>query len=136
MADLLIFSEIALNLAVVIVAVCGLYVLWMGVAAATRQTEATRKLAAARHDHAAKLFDRAVGQLSDVNPVVRFGAVLTLRQIARNRPGLAETTVNLLSTYLREGAADLKGTEPPNETDRRSAPSRGRLSGFDEVGIR
>lgn len=55
-----------------------------------------------RRDHVAELFNRAVGQLEDEKLHVRLGAVLTLRQIARDCPDLTTPTLDLLSVDLRE----------------------------------
>jgi len=61
----------------------------------------------------AELFNRAVGQLTDVKLEVRLGAIYTLRQIASDFPDLAEPTFELLSTYLRESVGKYEGDEPP-----------------------
>jgi hypothetical protein len=51
--------------------------------------------------------------LTDAKLEVRLGAIYTLRQIARDFPDLAEPTLELLSTYLRESAGKYEGDEPP-----------------------
>jgi hypothetical protein len=82
--------------------------------AATRQADATLQQAElARRGHVAELFNHAVGQLTDAKLEVRLGAIYTLRQIARDFPDLAEPTLELLSSYLRESAGKYEGDEPP-----------------------
>jgi len=114
MADLVVYSEIIRNLGLVIVAGFGLYLAWRRVTASTRQAGATLQQAElARRGHVAELFNRAVGQLTDVKLEVRLGAIYTLRQIASDFPDLAEPTFELLSTYLRESVGKYEGDEPP-----------------------
>jgi hypothetical protein len=114
MSALLAVSEIVRNLGLVVVALAGLYLAWRRVSAATQQADATLQQAElARRDHAAELFNRAVGQLTDAKVEVRLGAIYTLRQIAQDFPDLAEPTWELLSSFLRESPATYESTEPP-----------------------
>jgi hypothetical protein len=107
-------SEIIRNLGLVVAALVGIYLAWRRVTASTRQADATLQQAElARRDHVAELFNRAVGQLTDAKLEVRLGAIYTLRQIARDFPDLAEPTIELLSTYLRESAAKYESDAPP-----------------------
>jgi len=94
--------------------ICGHILAWKRVTAATRQADATlRQAELARRSHAVELFNQAAGQLTDARLEVRLGAIYTLRQIARDFPDLAEPTLELLSTYLRESAGEYEGDEPP-----------------------
>jgi hypothetical protein len=114
MAGLLTFSEMALNFAVVIAGVFGLYLAWRGVKAARLHTEAALLQAkSARADIALNRFNRAAGQLSDAKLEVRLGAVYALGQVARESPDLAEPTFNLLSTYLRQTFGRRDGDKLP-----------------------
>ena len=79
--------------------------------AAGRRNIAEAELA--RRSHVAELFNQAVSQLTDAKLEVRLGAIYMLRQIARDFPDLAEPTLELLSTYLRESAGKYEGDEPP-----------------------
>ena len=72
-----------------------------------------RQAALARQDHVAELFNRAVGQLKDENIEVRLGAILTLGQVCRDFPDLADPVMQLLTTYLKENAADFGDGDPP-----------------------
>jgi hypothetical protein len=114
MSALFTFSEIIRNLGLLVVAVFGLYLAWKRVTSATRQADATLLQAElARRGHVAELFNRAVGQLTDAKLEVRLGAIYTLRQIAHDFPDLAKPTFELLSTYVRESAANYENNEPP-----------------------
>jgi hypothetical protein len=117
MSALFTFSEIVRNLGLVVAALIGIYLAWKRVTASTRQADATLQQAElARRGHVAELFNRAVGQLTDVKLEVRLGAIYaiyTLRQIARDFPDLAEPTYELLSTDLRESVGKYEGDEPP-----------------------
>jgi hypothetical protein len=84
------------------------------VTAATRQADATlREVELAGRSHAVELFNHAADKLTDARLEVRLGAIDTLRQIACDFPDLAEPTLELLSTYLRESAGEYEGDEPP-----------------------
>lgn len=106
-------SEIVRNFGLIVGGAVGILLAWRRVAAATRQADASLQQAdLARRDHVAELFNRAVGQLTDQKLEIRLGAVYTLRQIARDFPDLAEPTLELLSTYLRESSGDYEHAEP------------------------
>jgi hypothetical protein len=116
MSALVAISEFVRNLGLLVVAAFGLYLAWLRVSAANRQADANLSQAElARRGHVAELFNRAVGQLTDAKLEVRLGAIYTLRQIARDFPDLAEPTFDLLSTYLRETAAQYKEDQPPGD---------------------
>ena len=99
--------EIVRNLVLSAAALAGVFMAWRQLNVANRQA------ALARRSHVAELFNRAVGQLTDVKLEVRLGAIYTLRQIAHDFPDLAEPTFELLSTYLRESAGKYEGDDPP-----------------------
>jgi hypothetical protein len=108
------FSELFRNFGIILGGLVGIYIAWRRAIAATRQAEAAlRQAELARRDHVAKMFNRAVGQLTDEKLEIRVGAIYTLRQIARDFPDLSEPTLELLSTYLRERPADYGESEPP-----------------------
>jgi len=44
---------------------------------------------------------------------VRFGAILTLRQISRDYPDVTSRVIELLNAYLRENPRDYGDAEPP-----------------------
>jgi hypothetical protein len=114
MSVVLALTEIARNLGFVAASVVGIYLAWKRVTASTRQADAALVQAElARRDHVAELFNRAVGQLTDVKLEVRLGAVYTLRQIAEDFSDLAEPTIELLSVYLRENEQRYGDSEPP-----------------------
>ena len=114
MAEFPIIFEMFRNLGLAVAAFVGIFLAWKRVTAATRQADATLQQAElAQRDHVAELFNRAVGQLTDAKLEVRLGAIYTLRQIARDFPDLAEPTLELLSTYLRESVGKYEGEEPP-----------------------
>jgi hypothetical protein len=130
--DWLPLSELVRNLGLVIGGtiggVLGLYLAWRRVAASTRQAEASLQQAElARRDHVAELFNRAVGQLTDNKLEIRLGAIYTLRQIARDFPDLADPTLELLSTYLRESAKAYGDSDPPVDVREILAILRDRL---------
>jgi len=110
----LLLSELVRNVGLVVAAFAGIYLAWQRVTAATIQADASLKQAdLARRDHVAELFNRAVGQLTHEKLEVRLGAIYTLRQIARDFPGLSGPTFELLSAYLRESAATYGDSDPP-----------------------
>jgi len=114
MAVLSVALEMARNFGLAVAAFVGIFLAWKRVTAATRQADATlRQAELARRSHAVELFNQAAGQLTDARLEVRLGAIYTLRQIARDFPDLAEPTLELLSTYLRESAGEYEGDEPP-----------------------
>jgi hypothetical protein len=99
--------EIVRNLVLSAAALAGVFMAWRQLNVANRQA------ALAGRCLVADLFNRAVGQLTDVKLEVRLGAIYTLRQIAHDFPDLAEPTFELLSTYLRESAGKYEGDDPP-----------------------
>jgi hypothetical protein len=108
------FSELFRNFGLILGGAVGIYIAWRRAVASTRQAEAALQQAElARRDHVAELFNRAVGQLTDEKLEIRLGAIYTLRQIARDFPDLSKPTLELLSTYLRESAANYGEGEPP-----------------------
>jgi len=116
--DWLPLSEIVRNFGVLIGGtiggILGLYLAWQRVTASTRQADASLQQAElGRRDHVAELFNRSVGQLTDNKLEIRLGAIYTLRQISRDFPDLADPTLELLSTYLRESAKSYGDSEPP-----------------------
>jgi hypothetical protein len=114
MAVLSVALEMVRNFGLAVAAFVGIFLAWKRVTAATRQADATLQQAElARRGHVAELFNHAVGQLTDAKLEVRLGAIYTLRQIARDFPDLAEPTLELLSTYLRESAGKYESDEPP-----------------------
>jgi hypothetical protein len=108
------FSEIVRNYGIVVGGAFGLYLAWQRATASTRQADASLQQAdLARRDHVAELFNRAVGQLTAEKLEIRLGSIYTLRQIARDFPDLSESTLELLSTYLRENTKDYGESDPP-----------------------
>jgi hypothetical protein len=111
------FSEIVRNLSSFVLLLgggAGLYLAWLRVSAANRQAEASLKQAElARREHVAELFNRAAGQLGDSKLEVRFGAILTLRQIGEDFPDVTNRVFELLNAYLRENPRDYGDAEPP-----------------------
>jgi len=100
-------SEIVRNLGLVLAGAVGIWLAWLRVSVANRQTEL------ARRDHVAELFNRAVGQLGNEKLEIRLGAIYTLRQIADDFPDLTGAVFELLSAYLRENTVDYGDAEPP-----------------------
>jgi hypothetical protein len=118
MAALSLALEMVRNFGLAAAAFVGIFLAWKRVTAATRQADATlRQAELARHSHAAELFNQAVGQLTEARLEVRLGAIYTLRHIARDFPGLADPTLELLSMYLRDRAGEYEDDEP---ADRRA----------------
>ena len=106
-------SEIVRNFGLIVGGAMGILLVWRRVSAATRQADAAlRQADLARRDHMAELLTRAVGQSTDQKLEIRLDAVYTLRQIARDFPDLAEPTLELLSTYLRESVGDHEHADP------------------------
>ena len=102
------------NLGLLIGGGLGLYLTWLRVSAANRQAEASLKQAElARREHVAELYNRAAGQLGDPKLEVRFGAILTLRQISHDYPDVTSRVLELLNAYLRENPRDYGDAEPP-----------------------
>jgi hypothetical protein len=121
------FSEIVRNFGLVAGGAVGIFLAWQRVRAANKQAEAQiRQAALARQDHVAELFNRAVGQLKDEKLEVRLGAILTLGQICRDFPDLADPVVRLLTTYLRENRVDYGDNDPPADVREITFIVRGR----------
>jgi len=109
-------SEIVRNYALIIGGIVGIYLAWKRSVSASRQADAAlHQTELARREHVAELFNRAVSQLTDAKLEIRLGAVLTLRHIIKDFPDLADPTVQLLSTYLRENRVDYGDKDPPAE---------------------
>ena len=117
-------SEIIRNLSSLLLLVgggIGLYLAWLRVTAANQQADASLRQADAalrqaeltRREHVAELFNRAVGQLGDPKLEVRFGAILTLRQIGQDFPDVTSRVFELLNAYLRENPRDYGDADPP-----------------------
>jgi hypothetical protein len=114
MPSFLLWLEIAQKIGLLVGGSAGLYLAWLRVRAANRQSEASlRQAELARREHVAELFNRAVGQLTDAKLEVRLGAIYTLREISRDFPDLAGTVVELLTAYLRENRKNYGEAEPP-----------------------
>lgn len=114
-------TEVVRNAVIGIAAIVGLYLAWLRVRAANRQSEAALQQSAvalkqselARRSHVAELFNKAVEQLVSDKLEVRLGAIFTLRQIANDFPDLAAPTFQLLSAYLRHHSRDYGDDGPP-----------------------
>ena len=110
----LLISEIVRNFGLLVGGGIGIYLGWLRVNAANKQAEAQIKQAdLARQDHVAELFNRAGGQLKDEKLEVRLCAILTLGQICKNFPDLANPAIHLLTTHLRENAISYANNDPP-----------------------
>jgi hypothetical protein len=102
------------NLGLLIGGAVGLYLAWLRVSAANRLADASLKQAElTRREHVAELYNRAAGQLGDAKLEVRYGAILTLRQISRDYPDVTSRVIELLNAYLRENPRDYGDAEPP-----------------------
>ena len=123
MITLLEFSEIVRNLGLVLAGGIGIWLAWLRVSVANKQTELSRR------DHVAELFNRAVGQLADDKLEVRLGAIYTLRQIANDFPDLTGAVFELLSVYLRNSVKDYGNDELPIDVREITEILRRRLGG-------
>ena len=117
------FSEIVRNLGLVLAGGIGIWLAWLRVSVANKQTELSRR------DHVAELFNRAVGQLADDKLEVRLGAIYTLRQIANDFPDLTGAVFELLSVYLRNSVKDYGNDELPIDVREITEILRRRLGG-------
>lgn len=114
-------SEIVRNFGLVAGGALGIYLAWKRVSAANRQAEVQirqadaqiRQAALSRQDHVAELFNRAAGQLTDAKFEVRLAAILTMRQICREFPDLADPVFKLLATYLKQTQVNYGENELP-----------------------
>ncbi|MGH6813739.1 MAG: hypothetical protein ACREDM_15835 [Methylocella sp.] len=85
--------------------------------ASNKQADAQlRQAELSRRDHAAELFNRAVGQLKDEKLDIRRGAILTLGQICTDFRDLSAPVMQLVSTYLKQQKVDYGETDAPADT--------------------
>ncbi len=112
---LLVWSEIARNVGILVGGLVGVGIAWWRSRAANLQARAALEQSElARRDHITEIFNRAVGQLADGKLEVRLGAIYTLRAICEDRDYGAYTkpVVETLSAFVRECGAK-GGDEAP-----------------------
>ena len=84
-------------------------------ATACRERNSTVRAETSRHEHAADVFSRAVGQVGSDRLEVRIGAIHSLTGLSRDFPELRQPVSDVLAAYARTRSKDFEAEHPDND---------------------